>query len=270
MNDHFDENVELIQGFIEESHELLRHAEDDALVLEKNPDDQARINRVFRSFHTIKGNAGFLKFPKITGFAHESENLLSRIREGNLKITTEISNLLFHIIDRIKLMLKEPRNSENIETAELEKNIRTLLRVEAEGVRQKVRYLIAEDEIVQQEILKLMLEDDGEFDVACNGREAVEKFREALDDIPYFIVFMDILMPEMNGIEAVTRIRQIEKERGIPLLDEVTIVMVTIQEDIGMIFKAHYEAGATIYLNKPVSSNRLKDIISAKKKGPGN
>ncbi len=266
MSEYFEDNDELIRGFIEESRELLRHAEEDALVLEKNPDDQARINRVFRSFHTIKGNAGFLNFTKISRFAHESESFLVRIREGKLKITTDISNLMLHIIDRIMLMMKEPENSEHIETAELEERIKALLKDPEDGDKQKARFLIAEGEGIQREILKLMLEDEGDCDFAGDGGEAIEKFTAALEAAPYFFVFVNSGLPKMNGIDTTKEIRRIEKEKGIQLLDEVNVVLSTEEDDVEMIFKAHCKAGVTTCLNKPVSGNRLRDIITAKMK----
>lgn len=271
MSDQFDENAELIQGFIEESFELLNSAENDVFVLEENPGDQGRLNQVFRTFHTIKGNAGFLEFQTISRFAHLCENLFSKLREGELQISKGICDLLFQILDRLKLMLEAPEKSETIETADLENFIKKLQVSEVETVTKKVRFLVVEDESVQQEILKLMLEDYGENDIAGNGKEAVDKFQESLEKgIPYSIIFMDIWMPEMNGIEAVTCIREIENERGISLLDEVPIVMTTHEKKTDIIFKTFYKAGATTYLNKPVSSSRLNDIIKTRLTALGN
>jgi PAS domain S-box-containing protein len=116
------------------------------------------------------------------------------------------------------------------------------------------RALVAEDNAVNQKVAIRILEKLGvRADVAGNGHEAVEMFRT----IPYDIVFMDCQMPEMNGYEASTRIRQLEQSGS-----RVPIVALTA-EAIQDCRDKCLRAGMDDYLPKPV---KLEDLIVALEK----
>ena len=71
-----------------------------------------------------------------------------------------------------------------------------------------MRVLIVEDDFVSRKILHNILLDYGECDIAADGKEAVEAFKLALDDnTPYDLICMDIMMPRMNGQEALLQIQ---------------------------------------------------------------
>ncbi|HZZ57062.1 MAG TPA: chemotaxis protein CheA [Opitutaceae bacterium] len=85
---HFDleGNRELFTEFHAETGEHLAHIEAGALKLENSPDDLEALNAVFRSFHTIKGNAGFLGLKPMNLLAHEIETLLDFARNRELTL----------------------------------------------------------------------------------------------------------------------------------------------------------------------------------------
>ena len=62
---------EIVESFLIESKEILESLDVDIIEMEKRPDDTELLNQVFRSFHTIKGSAGFLSLTKLTSITHK-------------------------------------------------------------------------------------------------------------------------------------------------------------------------------------------------------
>jgi two-component system chemotaxis sensor kinase CheA len=89
------------QTFITESQELLHEMEIALLTLEADPADQDAINSLFRSAHTIKGSSGVLGIETVEKFTHLVENLLSKMREGEIRACEEDIDLLLQCRDHI-------------------------------------------------------------------------------------------------------------------------------------------------------------------------
>src|ERR1022692_3660202 len=100
-----DTELEVVQEFLVESYENLDRLDREFLVLEENPSDSATLASVFRTVHTIKGTCGFLAFGKLEKVSHVGENLLSRLRDGQLALTPEITSALLAMVDAIREML---------------------------------------------------------------------------------------------------------------------------------------------------------------------
>jgi two-component system chemotaxis sensor kinase CheA len=96
------QDPELVSDFIMESREHLSSIESQMLALEQNPSDTDVLHAVFRSFHTIKGLAGFLEFATIQKVAHEVETLLDLARNGKLTITTGVVDVVLESADYLK------------------------------------------------------------------------------------------------------------------------------------------------------------------------
>ncbi|KAF0215132.1 MAG: two-component system chemotaxis family response regulator [Geobacteraceae bacterium] len=121
-----------------------------------------------------------------------------------------------------------------------------------------MRTLIVEDDFISRRILKDILSSHGDCDIAIDGKEAVQAFRMALDENkPYELICMDIMMPNMDGQEALKKIREIEKERGITGSREVKVIMTTALDDPKNVVEAYYKGGATSYVVKPINKGRL-------------
>ena len=91
-----------------------------------------------------------------------------------------------------------------------------------------MRVLIAEDDFASRKFMLRFFEKYGECDVTVDGKEAVEAFKMALEiDEPYDLICLDIMMPEMDGHQALKMIRRIEEENNISEDDRVKIVMTT-------------------------------------------
>jgi two-component system chemotaxis sensor kinase CheA len=96
---------ELIQEFLVESNENLDRFEGDLVKLEEAPGSKELLSSIFRSIHSIKGACGFLGFQKLEKLAHAGENLLSKLRDGQLVLTAEIGSALLESGDGIRQML---------------------------------------------------------------------------------------------------------------------------------------------------------------------
>ncbi|HYK49642.1 MAG TPA: chemotaxis protein CheA [Terriglobales bacterium] len=102
---------DIIKDFVVESHENLDRLDRDLVGLEKNPKDTEALAGVFRTIHTIKGTCGFLGFNKLEIVAHAGENLLSRLREGQLTLNPEITTALLGMVDVVRQMLDSIENT---------------------------------------------------------------------------------------------------------------------------------------------------------------
>lgn len=114
------------------------------------------------------------------------------------------------------------------------------------------RVLMAEDNVTNALVGRAMLEKAGhKVDIACNGIEAVE----AVQAFPYDLVFMDVNMPDMDGIEATQIIRGLPNDvAGIPIIALTALAMKGDRERI-------LQAGLNDYIQKPVKSQLLLSAV---------
>ncbi len=105
MSDTMDEMSESKKIFMIECSEMLQDMEDTLLILENNPEDEEAVNALFRAAHTIKGSSGLIGCDNVGQFTHVVENLLDRIRDGEVRITTDMIGLLLECKDHISLLI---------------------------------------------------------------------------------------------------------------------------------------------------------------------
>lgn len=91
--------------FIAESQELLEEMESSLLILERDPEDQNAVNSLFRAAHTIKGSSGVLGIETVEKFTHLVENLMERMRTGQIKADTGNIELLLQCRDHISRLI---------------------------------------------------------------------------------------------------------------------------------------------------------------------
>ncbi|WP_448379409.1 Hpt domain-containing protein [Fervidobacterium sp.] len=101
-----EEDIEVLQGIIDESSELLKNAEQKIIELEGTKDENT-IKEVFRIFHSIKGLAGFGNITPVVDVAHALENLLKRCRDGEMACSSSLVDLLLDGIDFFKTAFGE-------------------------------------------------------------------------------------------------------------------------------------------------------------------
>jgi two-component system chemotaxis sensor kinase CheA len=105
------DDIPLIEDFIAESAEHIDAAEAAMLTLESNLEDSDTLNLIFRSFHTIKGMAGFMNLEQIGLLTHDAENLLDMARKGELLLSGDNADAVFQSIDMLKTMVNSLRSA---------------------------------------------------------------------------------------------------------------------------------------------------------------
>ncbi|MEK3765009.1 chemotaxis protein CheA [Solibacillus sp. FSL K6-4121] len=94
-----------LEMFIEESKEHLQACSEHLLELEKNPDDLTIVGEIFRSAHTLKGMAATMGYEDLADLTHKMENILDAIRNGKIKVTAEILDVVFESVDHLEEMV---------------------------------------------------------------------------------------------------------------------------------------------------------------------
>lgn len=125
------------------------------------------------------------------------------------------------------------------------------------------RILVVEDDFGSRVMMQRLLADYGDIDAVVDGQEAVDAFSLALEeDSRYDLILMDIMMPKMDGQEALKRIRQIEKDHGIPPAKESIIIMTTALDDPTNVIEAYAKGGATSYMVKPLDRLKIRTTLA--------
>ena len=102
-----------------------------------------------------------------------------------------------------------------------------------------MRILIVEDDFASRKFMLKFLSKFGECDITVDGMEAVDAYLMALDaDTPYDLVCLDIMMPALDGYQALKAIRDIEQERKIPEDQRAKIIMPTALNEVANVIKA--------------------------------
>ncbi|MFZ5494875.1 MAG: chemotaxis protein CheA [Verrucomicrobiota bacterium] len=101
------ENQELLTEFHAEVVDHLQQIEAALLLLDQEPDNPEALNSIFRSFHTIKGNAGFLGLVPMHTLAHEVESLLDLARNRKLRLTSVIITEILRSRDALQALIQQ-------------------------------------------------------------------------------------------------------------------------------------------------------------------
>ena len=124
-----------------------------------------------------------------------------------------------------------------------------------------MKILLAEDDYVTRKAMDIFLSKYGECDVTVDGMEAVDAFLLALEEEePYDLVCLDIMMPVMDGYQALMAIRNLEKEKNIPESEQAKVIMTTALNDEKNV-KMAFDLGCTIYSGKPIDQVRFEQAL---------
>ncbi len=129
------EDQELLEGFLTETTELLEKLDDDLVALEKTPTDTDLLNRIFRSIHTVKGASSFLGFDLLVRVTHKTEDVLNRLRKGELLVTSEIMDVVLEATDLVKTLVADIKAGEIVDR-EIDETITKLIPLLSEQPQQ--------------------------------------------------------------------------------------------------------------------------------------
>jgi two-component system chemotaxis sensor kinase CheA len=102
---------DIVEEFLVESHENLDQLDADLVALEQEPNSRERLSSIFRTIHTIKGTSGFLAFNRLEEVTHVGENMLSRLRDGELALTPGRTSVLLSMVDTVRDLLTSIESS---------------------------------------------------------------------------------------------------------------------------------------------------------------
>ena len=124
-----------------------------------------------------------------------------------------------------------------------------------------MKTLIVDDDFTSRSLLQRILKEYGPANIAVNGKEALEAVRFALSSgEPYDLVCLDIMMPEMNGLDALPQMRTLEEEHGIVPGEGAMIIMTSALDNPKTVI-ACYSNLCDAYLVKPIEKSKLFDEL---------
>ena len=124
-----------------------------------------------------------------------------------------------------------------------------------------MRILLAEDDFASRKFMDKYLSQYGDCDATVDGEEAVNAYLMALEDEePYDLICLDVMMPVMNGYQALEAIRKDEADRGVKKEDRVKIIMATALSGERVVDKAK-KLECEAYAGKPIDVEEFDNIL---------
>jgi CheY-like chemotaxis protein len=226
----------------EQAWELLKTGTFDCVVLDLGLTD----GDGFQLLDEIRKDPGISKIPVIIYTGRE----LSRKEEAELKKHAE--SIIIKGAKSPERLLNEANLFLHRVETELPEKQRKMLMFDRDGVLRGRKVLIVDDDMRNVFAISNLLEEQGMETIAArNGREALEKLDQNGDPD---LILMDIMMPEMDGYEA---IREIRENRGKKKLPIIALTAKAMKGDRAKCI----EAGANDYLSKPVDFDKLMSLL---------
>lgn len=124
-----------------------------------------------------------------------------------------------------------------------------------------MKILVVDDDMVSRQLMHRILVPFAECEVAEDGEEALQYFKKAQEEKkPFDLIFLDIMMPKMDGRETLRQIREWENSKNIPPGDGAKIVMVTALGDPKNILSS-FKEGCEHYIVKPINKAELINLL---------
>jgi len=142
-----------LEIFVEESQEHLNTIEPDFLTLEEAGEnvDLDVINRIFRGIHSLKGSSGFFGLKNIEKLSHIMETLLTMVRDGSLKVSTELTDYLLAGMDSLKDMVGDVESSDKYDISSEMNDLKELLDKAKKAEKDDAKEEIQEEDNDKQE-----------------------------------------------------------------------------------------------------------------------
>ena len=128
-----------LEIFIDETKEHLQSLNEQLLILEKEPENTETINEIFRAAHSLKGMAGTMGYKRMQRLTHDMENVFSEIRNGKMKVSANLVDVLFKGLDALENYLANIQNSADEGTEDNEPIIQQLNQILNAGIGQETQ-----------------------------------------------------------------------------------------------------------------------------------
>ncbi|WP_432737700.1 response regulator [Maridesulfovibrio sp. FT414] len=130
-----------------------------------------------------------------------------------------------------------------------------------------MRILVVEDSSTSrmylQEILKDVTGADAEIDCAASGEEALEKYEQKrLSGRGFNLIFMDIILPGMDGLQTLEKIRDIELKNAVSEENKTKAIITTALDDGAKATRAFFQCEAISYITKPITTDKIQAEMS--------
>lgn len=123
-----NEMAEILESFIIETREIFERLGQDLITLEKGAADNELLNTIFRAVHTVKGTSSFLGLEQMTSLAHVFEDVLNKLRKGEITVSSDKMDVMFEAYDIMKDLLAriEARNLAKIDISSITARLRVI------------------------------------------------------------------------------------------------------------------------------------------------
>ncbi|WP_203246243.1 chemotaxis protein CheW [Sporosarcina beigongshangi] len=218
-----------LEMFIDESKEHLQSCNEHLLELEKNPQDLAIVNEIFRSAHTLKGMSATMGYEDIADLTHMMENVLDAIRNSKIPVTTEIFDVVLQAVDYLEEMVMDIASG-GTGKKDVRELVESLNRIEAGGA--SVAAAVVETAVTVVEEKVALSYDDYEmtvisqsFEQGFNALEITVELREdcVLKAARVFMVF-GILEKVGEIVKSEPKVEQLENEE---FAETFTVALIT-------------------------------------------
>jgi len=106
-----DELKEILNEFLVEAQEMIELLDQRFISLESDPNNRGMLDEIFRAMHSMKGSGGFLGFTHLVDVAHRAENILNKLRQGEMAVTPNVINIVLEAVDTVKLLMADIRET---------------------------------------------------------------------------------------------------------------------------------------------------------------